>query len=65
MGITTHVCAPNPTSNAPDKAYNVSEFKYNNELDYYTCPAGETLKTNGNWYRQKGISSKTIQNKKL
>ncbi|MFT4986809.1 MAG: hypothetical protein ACI81Y_002157 [Glaciecola sp.] len=42
LGVTTHVCAPNPASNAPDKAYNVSEFIYNKDEDNYTCPAGQT-----------------------
>lgn len=53
LGVTTHVCIPNPASNAPDKAYNVSEFIYNKEQDNYTCPAGQTLQTNGNWYQKK------------
>jgi hypothetical protein len=63
MGITTHVCVPNPASNAPDKAYNVSEFRYNKELDYYTCPAGEILKTNGNWYNKRAYRVKQYKTK--
>lgn len=52
-GVSTHVCIPNPSSNAPDLAYNVSEFAYDKELDQYTCPAGERLSTNGNWYNKR------------
>ena len=63
MGITTHICVPNPASNAPDKAYNVSEFKYNKEYDYYTCPAGEILKTNGNWYDKRVYRVKQYKTK--
>ena len=29
MGITTHIFVPYSTSNTSDKAYNVSELKYN------------------------------------
>lgn len=53
LGAITHVCVPNPASNAPEKAYNVSEFTYHKEQDVYTCPAGEVLKTNGNWYNKR------------
>lgn len=63
MGITSHVCIPNPASNAPNKAYNVSEFKYNKEQDYYTCPAGEILKTNGNWYNKRVYRVKQYKTK--
>jgi hypothetical protein len=51
--VTTHVCIPNSASNAPDLAYNVSEFTYHKELDQYTCPAGQALTSNGNWYHKR------------
>jgi transposase len=63
LGVTTHVCVPNPASKAPDKAYNVSEFKYNKEHDYYTCPAGEILNTNGNWYNKRVYRVKQYKTK--
>lgn len=63
LGITTHVCVPNPAGTAPNKAYNVSEFKYNKEQDYYTCPAGQVLKTNGNWYQKKSYQVKQYKTK--
>jgi len=63
LGVTTHVCVPNPASTAPNKAYNVSEFKYNKEQDNYTCPAGQTLKTNGNWYKKKSYNVKQYKTK--
>ena len=39
-------------SNAPDTAYNVANFIYDETNDTYTCPQGETLNTNGRWYRK-------------
>jgi transposase len=32
LGVTTHVSIPKPSSHAPDEAYDVSQFKYNNCL---------------------------------
>jgi len=58
MGITTHVAIPNPASNAPDKSFNVSEFIYNKENDTYSCPGGQTLTTNGNWYKKRSYRIK-------
>jgi len=63
LGVTTHVCIPSPASNAPDKAYNVSEFIYNKADDTYTCPAGQTLKTNGNWYNKRVYRVKQYKTK--
>jgi len=63
LGVTTHVCIPNPAANAPDKAYNVSQFNYNKEEDNYTCPAGQTLKTNGNWYSKRSYRVKQYKTK--
>jgi transposase len=50
MGIETHVAITAPSANAPDKAFNLSEFIYNKTDDTYTCPAEQTLTSNGNWY---------------
>lgn len=63
LGLTTHVCVPNPASTAPDHAYNVSEFTYNKEKDYYTCPAGQTLYSNGNWYNKRSYRVKQYKTK--
>ena len=58
LGIETYVAIPAPASNAPNKKYNVSEFIYNKEEDTYTCPAGEILHTNGNWYVKRNYRVK-------
>ena len=58
LGVETHVAIPAPASNAPNKKYNVSEFVYNKEEDTYSCPAGEILHSNGNWYVKKNYRVK-------
>ncbi len=63
LGVTTHVCVPNPASTAPDHAYNVSEFNYNKKEDNYTCPAGQTLHSNGNWYKKNVYRVKQYKTK--
>jgi len=63
LGVTTHVCVPNPASTAPNPAYNVSEFKYNKTQDNYICPAGEILKSNGKWYQKKSYRVKQYKTK--
>jgi transposase len=58
LGVCTHVCVPNPASNAPDIAYNLSEFEYCKQDDTYLCPAGNTLTSNGNWYDKRAYRVK-------
>lgn len=52
MGINIMVAIPEVASHAPDPNYDVEHFKYNEELDYYTCPAQNILNTNGRWYNK-------------
>jgi len=56
LGIETIVAIPDvpSTSQAPDHDYNHENFKYDSSLDTYTCPQGEVLRTNGNWYTTHG-----------
>ena len=63
LGVRTHVCIPNPSSHAPDRSYDVSEFRYNTESDSYTCPAGQILKSNGNWYKKRSYRVKQYKTK--
>ena len=63
LGVTTHVCVPNHAATAPNKAYNVSEFKYNKVDDNYICPAGEVLNTNKNWYQKRTYRVKQYKTK--
>ena len=52
LGVKTLVAIPAPASEAPDPKYNIANFKYNKENNTYTCPQGNTLKTNGTWYNK-------------
>ena len=54
LGIETIVAIPSlpSSSQAPDHNYNSQHFIYNKEADTYTCPQGETLRTNGTWYKE-------------
>jgi len=57
-GVEVIVAFPGVSAHAPDTAFDVEHFDYNKTLDQYTCPAGETLTTNGRWYNK--ASGKTI-----
>lgn len=59
LDIDVLVAIPSVASHAPDIAFDVEHFKYNKEDDTYTCPANETLSTNGNWYSKKNGKSIT------
>lgn len=59
QGVTVLVAIPDVAAHAPDHAFDVAHFKYDKTTDAYTCPAGQTLTTNGNWYnkdRRKSIN---------
>jgi transposase len=58
LGIEVMVAIPATphTSQAPDPAYNVDNFIYNQQDNTYTCPQGHTLTTNGTWYKSKSGS---------
>jgi transposase len=59
LGIDVLVAIPGVSAHAPDLAFDVEHFKYNITTDSYTCPANETLTTNGNWYAKKNGKSIT------
>lgn len=58
LGIKVMVAIPGKSvsSQAPDPAYNVENFIYNQQDNTYTCPQGHTLTTNGTWHRSKSGS---------
>lgn len=58
LGIETLVAVPRVAANAPDQAYNVEYFRYEATGDYYVCPQGSELHTNGNWYESKAAPFK-------
>ena len=51
-GVNIMVAVPGVAAFAPDEAYNFDHFFYNEQQDSYTCPQGNELKTNGNWYQK-------------
>jgi hypothetical protein len=62
LGVETIVAIPDIPSlgYAPNSDYNVSEFRYNPVNDSYTCPQGNTLTTNGNWYKKDRRTSSVL-----
>jgi len=53
LGIDVLVAIPKTASNAPNKTYNVSQFTYHKEGDYYLCPEGKQMHTTGKWHQAK------------
>ena len=65
LGIKVMVAIPEVASHAPDTNYDVSNFIYDESKNTYTCPAGETLITNNNWYnKNRGKSTVRIKHYK-
>jgi transposase len=58
LGIKVMVAIPAKpqSSQAPDPAYNLENFVYNEVENTYTCPQGHTLTTNGTWHRTENGS---------
>lgn len=62
-GITTLVSIPKNSASLRKGKYAKEYFTYDQTSDSYTCPAGKTLTSNGNWYKRKstGIKRKSYQ----
>ena len=58
LGIEVLVAIPAVAANAPDEAYNMEHFRYEAAGDYYVCPQGSELHTNGTWYQSKAAPFK-------
>jgi len=56
--ITTYVSPKEPASNNPD-IFSITQFVYNPEKDCYTCPANQTLTTNGTWLKHSSKGHKS------
>ena len=65
LGIATLVAIPaiGRKSQAPDPAYNVENFNYDDQTDTYTCPQGNTLSSNGSWYKARNYQFKQYKTK--
>lgn len=65
LGIQVLVAIPAVSSHAPDTAFDVANFTYDNEKDHYLCPAQEILTTNGkNYTKSNGKSSVQVKHYK-
>ena len=53
QGVEVMVAFPQVSSHAPDLAFDVEYFNYDQQTDQYTCPAGQRLTTNGRWYNKR------------
>lgn len=53
LGIQTIVAIPKAAAQAPNPEYNVENFKYNKEEDYYTCPQNHKLTSNGRLHKAR------------
>ncbi|BAX81470.1 IS1182 family transposase [Labilibaculum antarcticum] len=63
LGIETIVAIPRVAAQAPNPQYNVENFKYNKEEDYYTCPQNQQLKSNGRWHQARTYQFKRYTTK--
>lgn len=57
--LITYV-APVQGSTTREEGFRKEDFHYHTDTDTYTCPAGQTLTTNGQWYNRKNRSGQVI-----
>lgn len=55
--ITTYVSPKKPSTKAK-ALYPVSSFTYDHKNDYYICPGGSIMRTNGRWHNHSDKKSK-------
>jgi len=53
LGIDVMVAIPRVAAQAPNPNYNVDQFEYNKDGDFYICPQGNHLITPGTWHQAK------------
>jgi len=63
LDIEVLVAIPTVAAQAPDPAYNVENFNYIKEDDYYVCPQGNRLTTLGTWHKAKTYKFKRYTTK--
>ncbi len=63
LGIDVLVAIPTVAAQAPNPDYNVDNFTYNQEDDYYICPQGNKLTTLGTWHKAKTYNFKRYTTK--
>ena len=65
LGVETLVAVPKTpvSSQAPDPNFNQDKFHYDKEHDFYICPAGQKLTSNGTWYHNHPYRTKHFKTK--
>jgi len=63
LDIEVLVAIPTAAGQAPDPAYNVENFNYIKDGDYYVCPQGKKLTTSGTWHKAKTYKFKRYTTK--
>ena len=65
LGVEILVAIPKTpvSSQAPNPDYNQSKFQYDKENDYYLCPQGQKLTSNGTWYHNHPYRTKHFKTK--
>lgn len=63
IDVDVLVAIPTVAANAPDPAYNVEHFKYEDEGDFYICPQGNKLTSTGKWHQAKTYKFKRYTTK--
>lgn len=53
LQIKVMVAIPGVAAQAPNPLYNVENFTYNAEDDFYICPKGKELTSNGKWHNAR------------
>ena len=63
LDIEVMVAIPNVAAQAPNPEYNVENFTYDKNGDYYICPQANKLTTNGTWHKDKTFNFKRYTTK--
>lgn len=53
LNVKTYISPKESSSVKRNPAYAMERFDYDEHKDRYTCPAGQTMHTNGRWYNKK------------
>ena len=63
LGIDVLVAIPNVATQAPNPKYNVENFEYDKENDFYICPEGKQLSTTGKLHKTQRSNFKRYTTK--